>query len=476
MTCWYVANDHIHIKRGNTASLVGRLYKARYFNLKITLHHHSSTRYEPDSDYIGWGPDDVSPPSVLARNSLSASSLPAHSEMMRNVVYWSSTQVQYVDVNDNNEWFQGDWVTSTWRPWNVLTSSSPVPSAAPQAYGTQHILSRQYEQSRYSQCQHLESSLPAGLAQQSTAIAPPSPSSDLGSEPVTDCGKRILSQLSTTKVVLDGRPKTWKLDTISFQLSGGKYVTAASTIGLKRDQGNTLRQIIIDNFLTNDTTLATHTPYLGYLDKFVRLVMNRCTGDATQMTLRELIFSNCAVDYICHQIGLTHESTIEYRRVTSKNDWRNGLTPSEHSALVVFMRMLLRILRDTGKYEYGRCVVWEPFDEEQKNNGFDGVVINPIWASYIEDTPDSTCFTMLSGDCNVRLSGSIRRCAETPTMILTTKIKIRVKKSCCKQAVSKSDKCSQKVMTDSTLLPQLQRTVYHSCFLPITKHSFTEPC
>jgi hypothetical protein len=205
-------------------------------------------------------------------------------------------------------------------------------------------------------------------------------------------------------------------------------------------------------------------------------VMNRCTGDATQMTLWELISSTCAVDYISHQIGLGHESTIEYIRVTSNNNWRNSLTPSGHSALIVCMRKLLRMLQDTGKYEDGRFIVWEPFDEEQKNNGVDGVVINPIWASYMEDAPDSTCFTMLSGGCNVRLSGSICRCAETPTMVLTTKIKIRVKNKCCKQAVSGSDKRSQNVTTGSSLLPQLRLIVYHSCFLQITKHLFTGPC
>jgi hypothetical protein len=266
MTCWYVANDHVHIKRRNTANLVGRSYKARYL-LNMASHHHSSTRFEPDYDYRGWSPDDVSPTSVVAGNSLCAPSLPAHSAIQRNVVYWSSTQAQYVYVNDNNEWFQGDWAASTWRPWNVASSTSPVASAAPQTYGTQHTLSIQYEQSSSIQHQYLESSLPAGLAQQSTAIAPPFSSSDLGSVPVTDSGNRISSQLSPIKVVLGGKPKTWKLDTISFQLSGGKYVTAASTIGFKRDQGNTLHQIIIDNFLTNDTTLATHTPSLGHLDK-----------------------------------------------------------------------------------------------------------------------------------------------------------------------------------------------------------------
>jgi hypothetical protein len=85
--------------------------------------------------------------------------------------------------------------------------------------------------------------------------------------------------------------------------------------------------------------------------------MNRCTGDATQMTLWELISSTCAVDYISHQIGLGHESTIEYRRVTSNNNWRNSLTPSGHSALIVCMRKLLRMLQDTGKYEDGRFIL-----------------------------------------------------------------------------------------------------------------------
>jgi hypothetical protein len=475
MTCWYVANDHIYIKRRHNANLVGRSYKARYL-LKMASHHHSPTRLEPDSNYRGWGPDDVSPTSVVAGNSLCAPSLPAHSAIQRNVVYWSSTQAQYVYVNDNNEWFQGDWAASTWRPWNVASSTSPVPSAAPQTYGTQYTLSRQYEQSLSSQRQHLEFSTPAGLAQQSTAIPPPSPSSYLVPKPGTDCGNQFSSQLTRTYVPLGGVPKTWKLDTISFQLGGGKYITAASTIGFKRDQGITLRQIIIDHFLANDTTLVTHTPTLGYLDKFVGLVVNRCTGNAIRMTLWDLISSTCAVDYISHQSGLGSETKMEYRRVTCNNNWRNGLTSSEHSALVVCMRMLLRMLKVTGKYEDGRFVVWEPYDEGQINNGVDGAVINPIWASYMVDSPDSTCFTMLSGGCNVRLSGSICRCAEVPTMVLTTKIKIRVKKSCCKQAVSDSDKRSQNVTTASSLLPQLQLIVYHSCFLPITKHSFTGPC
>ncbi|KAH7069335.1 hypothetical protein FB567DRAFT_246070 [Paraphoma chrysanthemicola] len=409
-----------------------------------------ATPYSATADFLGWNSNDVSPPSVTPAPRVFAPSLPDNTTLIqRNVVYWNPNRMKHVYVNDNNEWFEGDWARSIWTAWSVSASTLTATSEAPQLQKIQQILSKQYESQRQplklSQTAYTESSTTFTHSQDSSSTFQTSLSaashaqSNLG----PDLGNQIPLKLSARTTPLGTLEKRWKLDTINVQLSGGKYVTAGMGFGYKLDPGKTFRQVIVEQLLEN-TAQIPDIPETAFLSPYVGLVVNRCTGDATRMTIWELISSADAVDYIWSQNIIPEETRIEYKKIANKGVLPIQIAASERATLVVCMRVLLRMLISTGSYEDGRLVVWERFGEHGFSNGYCGVVIKPIWTTYMIDAPDSTCLTMLSGCCTIRRLGSNCRCSETPTMTLTTKLKIRVTQRCCKQAISEADKLSQK--------------------------------
>jgi hypothetical protein len=491
------------------------------------------------AEFQGWDTNDAS------GNSVGAPILPIDTDLTEHgIVYWDTAGSQHVYKDANDTWYEGDWATSDWKvcagssakTTTLGTTSdndnawSSFPRSSANALGTGALVSAIPFPTKTSAAFHGRRHARIDSVQQPLSHAWSVPSYDTTPQasgspnPLaqpsigrsqwhqsTNAGRAYVSSGTEPPVLLQGRERrpdlfhmvpprlsqqvvnlgtstaTWKLDTIGVMLSGGKYLNAGANATFKKFPGKTLREVIVDEMLARGDGQPLDILPLGYLQDYVGLLVNRCTGDATRVTLRTLLSCADAVDHIQNQPLETHIRQTYAAMAAAANPLTESLDASQHAVLRTCIRILLNTLCHTGKYKNNRFVVWERFNDDGSNTGYQGVVLDPVWRKYMVDAPDSTCFAMFSGYCAARQRAASShvprtrdlemRCECAPTMTLSTTILIRVYDACCPLARSDSDIESQKVTfwCSYTVHPTPSLTCHDSPSPKATTHSSTEP-
>lgn len=131
-----------------------------------------------------------------------------------------------------------------------------------------------------------------------------------------------------------------------------------------------------------------------YMSAMYGLMVSQCSLNGRRVSLWQLLTSPGAVQLLERGGKLSSETRPHYESLRDQQPLQALATlPAFVDACI---RYLLQKLQYTGCHDpaEGTVLVCDP------STGL-GLAIKPAWAGFVEDTPDSACFAMLTDECSV---------------------------------------------------------------------------
>lgn len=193
---------------------------------------------------------------------------------------------------------------------------------------------------------------------------------------------------------------SWKLDERSAQISGGAYVNVLYGHTWKFNNGWTLKDVIINNWVEMFKYDESHHSLPLYLDYFSVLDVSRCTGHARRISIWSLLRQEAVQAF---KGTILDTKTMAYFDLLVKffpatalaTDVWKSVPENAKSTLKIVTRDLLAILRSTGVGEDGHLQVWDI----TSRNRVDGRKIAPNWRTMVKDGISSATFAVMTSSC-----------------------------------------------------------------------------
>jgi len=198
------------------------------------------------------------------------------------------------------------------------------------------------------------------------------------------------------KYTLNTKPTSYKLESRSASISFSKVVSLSLGQSWKVHPATTMKDVIIEDWLTNLRIYPSHDPDPAYLDYHIVIEISGCKGHARRISFWSMLKNECTMKYIKQTFGPEFKNTIS---ALSGHDilteaWASMAVENRDRLKHIVLR-ILENLKGTGATTRGVIQAWDI----SSSLGFSGRRISPSWGSMVKDSSITATFVIITDGC-----------------------------------------------------------------------------
>lgn len=217
---------------------------------------------------------------------------------------------------------------------------------------------------------------------------------------VCECKGTSRYVLTQPTFELGTKPPSGELNTVTIQASISRFLSFGLGWTFKFDPGRTLKDVIVESWLTLVDDKGYHSPRPHCFDYSVVLEISRCTGHSQRISLWDTLKHPAFQGYFDDTLDEDDRSIVtgfidrSLSEVSFNDVWRTA-TSGEKESLKKLVHTVLSALRCTGVNKDGKLQAWDITSRRRTK----GRKLEPSWMRMVEDTVHSATFAIITPRC-----------------------------------------------------------------------------